>query len=383
MECAGPTGGGQPWTLGGKRGSTCALVCFGIDHRRLTGGQLCAARKRGQPRALGGGQPQPGELHPARRGWAGLRHRPGRQQDDRRRFVHPGAADRRRTQHRPQPDLCLRRHHRGDRPQLRPQHGWRRLLVGGNARWACHRRRHIQQHKRSPLAKGGEAQLVQWAADHRLHRPRRRPGQGHGPPQRQALHRRRFQPCQQHRAQPARRGGRHNWGLGHQLQHPGHPVTGRGLESERLRHGSRSGGDQADDHRQLHQCWRSIPLAGCHDQPHHDTGKRGQLADRAVRHIGALRRGVRHLHARRGLLPRRELLRHRHHRRLSRRPALRHRNPLGVQRHGKQSAAHLGGLHGRRHALQRRHHRHRRLRRRPPALVEQPLRRRPGRPRLG
>ena len=57
--------------------------------------------------------------------------------------------------------------------------------------------------------------------------------------------------------------------------------------------------------------------------------------------------------------------------------------PGGIQCHGTAPPADLGGLHRRRHALQRGHHRHRDLRRRSPSLVEQPLRRRPGRPRSG
>ncbi len=80
---------------------------------------------------------------------------------------------------------------------------------------------------------------------------------------------------------------------------------------------------------------------------------------------------------RRRLLPRRLLLRDRHHRRLhgrrERRGAVRHDVALGDQRHRHGPAAHVGRLHRRGHHLQRDRHRHGGLRRRSPALVEQPV----------
>ena len=125
-----------------------------------------------------------------------------------------------------------------------------------------------------------------------------------------------------------------------------------------------------------------------------DGGPRRRRRRRVGRAVGheplrrgaqQLRLGVRHLHARRRLLPGRLLLRRHDHGRLRRR---RRQRTLCDTTTRWETAEHrqrpdLGGLHRRRHDVRRRGHRQRRLRRRPHALAEQPVPGRPGRPGRG
>ena len=118
------------------------------------------------------------------------------------------------------------------------------------------------------------------------------------------------------------------------------------------------------------------PAAGAdRDARHQRSECDGRVVDDQPVRPGAqqLRRRVRHVHARRRLRPRRQLVRRQHHRRVRRRCVerhpVRHDHALGDVVVGQRP--HVGQLQRWGHALRRRDHRQRRLRRRPPALVQQ------------
>ena len=98
-----------------------------------------------------------------------------------------------------------------------------------------------------------------------------------------------------------------------QRRQPGlHRPPHRHRQHRQLRHQPRR--QPTDRHRQLDVGGRPAARPDRHPQPGHHPGQRHRLGHHPL--PAAVRRGVRHLHARRRHLARRRLLRGRHHRRL-------------------------------------------------------------------
>ena len=155
-----------------------------------------------------------------------------------------------------------------------------------------------------------------------------------------------------------------------------HRQAGRQAARGALRHQPRR--HEAGRHRDIHQGRRPRSRPDRDDRPVDDPGIGVVVADRRLH--ARLRDPVRHLHPRRQLRAGRLVLRRRRHRRLvrrrERRRPVRLRPAVGERRDRSRPAPDVGGLHRRRQPDAGGRDRIGDLRRRAPALPEQPVRRR-------
>ena len=321
----------------------------------------------------------------ARRG--GHQDRPGRQRDDRRRSVHAGDRPDERCAVRPPEPVRLRRDHRSREPDL--QSDRRRpgaaAAARSDARHGVRRGRLHQDQRQGPQPR---------PADQRQHRPGRDVVQGavdqwrHRDDgvaaQQPAVHRRLLRHDRRRAPRSARHAQRHHGCTG-----PVHGPHGRSASQHGVRrqgtgrparvrcHPSR-GPPRRD--RELPHRRRSGARPDRDDRPdRRDRRRVDDLVHHAV-HADLLPQRLRQLHARRRDVPRRVVLRGRHHRRSDRRHAVRRRGALGDLRRRDGAHADVDQQLRRRHVVGRRDHQVRRLRRWAQPVDEQPQRRRLGRP---